>query len=69
MTWIIRRGKYEYMFAGMYGAVGFEWTDDQALAHRFDDRNEAARIVGNMSADDDVRIVKLVTPRDPKGVK
>lgn len=60
MTWIIKRGRYEYLFAGSSNLLT-EWTDDQAIAHRFTDRNAAAAVVGRMPAkEEDVRIVRLV---------
>jgi hypothetical protein len=71
MTWIIKRGRYEYVFAGAHvgwdGAWVCEWTDDQTLAHRFADRNDAAACVGRMPATEErVRIVRLV-PRIRRG--
>ena len=59
MTWIIKRGRFEYVFADSLGPA-LEWTDVQALAHRFADRNAAAAVVGRMPASvDDVRVVRL----------
>lgn len=65
MSWIIKRGRFEYVLANsmhvdVYLKRHVEWTDDQALAHRYDDRNQAANLVGYMPAADDVRVVRLV---------
>ena len=63
MTWIIKRGRFEYVFADSLGPA-LDWTDMQTLAHRFADRNQAASYVGRMPAnDDDVRVVRLVPRR------
>lgn len=64
MTWLIKRGRFEYVFAGSVVRLTdkwqYEWTDDQELAHRFSDRNQAANIVGHMPADEErVRVVRL----------
>ena len=67
MSWVVKRGRWEYVFAGPVG-IGrpVEWTDDQALAHRFEDRNYAAYLVGRMPATDaDVRVVRLRTRSEP----
>lgn len=61
--WVIKRGRFEYVSAGIARSSAgdeLEWTDDQGLAHRFDNRNHAARIVGEMQMEDDVRVVRLI---------
>lgn len=66
MTWIVKRGRFEYVFADSLGPA-LDWTDDQRLAHRFADRNQAASYVGRMPATgEDVRVVRLV-PRRKRG--
>lgn len=62
--WVIKRGKYHYVFAGAHvgwdGAWTHDWTDEQHLAHRFADRNDAAACLGRMPAtDEDMRVVRL----------
>lgn len=60
MTWIIKRGRFEYVFADSLGPA-LDWTDMQTLAHRFADRNAAAAVVGRMPAsEENVRVVRLV---------
>lgn len=60
MTYLIKRGRFEYVFADSLGPA-LEWTDVQALAHRFSDRNQAASYVGRMPATEEhVRVVRLV---------
>lgn len=66
MTYLIKRGRFEYVFADSLGPA-LEWTDVQALAHRFADRNQAASYVGRMPATEEhVRVVRLV-PRRRRG--
>ena len=71
MTWLIKRGRFEYVFAGSVtlralGEWDYEWTDDQTLAHRFEDRNQAANVVGHMPAAEEARVVRLVPRREGK---
>lgn len=74
MTWVIRAGLWgqpddpEYLHAFAYGAHGIDgdkvqWTKDQGLAFRFEDRNAAAGLCTRMhigSYDEHVKPVKLV---------
>jgi len=66
VSWVIKRGRWEYVFAGaVVNGIAHEWTDDQALAHRFDDRNFAAAMVGEMPAAEEARVVRLVPRGKP----
>ena len=86
MIWVIKAGgkadgpydgETEYLHAWSFIRAGdvdsdsVVWTTNQALAHRFDDRNHAARMCNAFPIEaysDDVRLVKLVpcsTPAQP----
>ena len=61
MSWVIKRGRFEYAFAGAIADRRVcDWTDDQTLAHRFFDRNEAANVVGHTQAQDDALAVQAL---------
>jgi hypothetical protein len=70
MNWVIKAGKNddepEYLHAWEIGThceiKDVTWTHEQKLAHRFDDRNHAARTCNSFPINayaDDVRLVQL----------